>query len=46
MRLLPAVVTSTIGRDCLLEAIESVARQTRPVRHYIFIDNTFIDKVK
>ena len=43
MRLLPAVVTSTIGRDCLLEAIESVARQTRPVRHYIFIDGPEVE---
>jgi hypothetical protein len=44
MRLLPAVVTSTIGRDCLMEAIESVARQTRPARHYIFIDGPEVEE--
>lgn len=38
MRLTTAVVTSTIGRPCLKQAIESVYNQTRQARHYIFID--------
>ena len=38
MRLTTAVITSTIGRPCLKEAIISVAKQTRHARHYIFVD--------
>lgn len=42
-----AVVTSTIGRDELVRAIESVKAQTYPCRHYIFVDGEqFSDKVK
>ncbi|OOF56755.1 glycosyltransferase [Rodentibacter genomosp. 2] len=42
-----AVVTSTIGRDELVRAIESVKAQTYSCRHYIFVDGEqFLDKVK
>ena len=33
-----AVVTATTGRVELQQAIDSVARQTYPCRHYIFFD--------
>lgn len=35
-----AVITSTIGRPELARAIESVAAQTYPCTHYIFVDGT------
>lgn len=38
MKLTAAVITSTIGRDCLEQSIASVAHQSRHARHYIFID--------
>ncbi|WP_238327080.1 glycosyltransferase family 2 protein, partial [Rodentibacter pneumotropicus] len=42
-----AVITSTIGRDELVRAIESVKVQTYPCRHYIFVDGEqFSEKVK
>ncbi|MDH2998892.1 hypothetical protein A1D22_03330 [Pasteurellaceae bacterium LFhippo2] len=33
-----AVVTATIGRNSLLKAIKSVAKQSYPCKHYIFVD--------
>lgn len=33
-----AVITATIGRDSLIRAIESVAAQTYPCTHYVFVD--------
>lgn len=38
MKLTTAIATSTIGRPCLKQAIESVVNQTRHARHYIFVD--------
>lgn len=33
-----AVITATIGRETLLQTIESVRQQSYPCRHYIFVD--------
>lgn len=33
-----AVITSTIGREQLIRAIESVKAQTYPCKHYVFVD--------
>ncbi|MFZ7174297.1 glycosyltransferase family 2 protein [[Pasteurella] aerogenes] len=42
-----AVITSTIGRPSLVRAIQSVAKQTYPCTHYVFVDgNQFADQAK
>lgn len=38
-----AVVTATTGRAELAKAIESVARQTYPCRHYVFADGVDVE---
>lgn len=35
-----AVITSTIGRQSLVRAIQSVAAQTYPATHYVFVDGS------
>lgn len=42
-----AIITSTIGRPKLADAIESVKNQSYPCKHYIFVDGEqFADKAR